>query len=65
MLGEEAPTPNPVAARIESIYSSGSTETYAYPQYKVAWVQTEAESVEAVKRSNVPTFQRLQITKDL
>lgn len=54
-----------VTQRVESIYSSGSTETYAYPQYKVAWVQTEAESVEAVKRSNVPTFQRLQITKDL
>ncbi|MBW7886630.1 MAG: sucrase ferredoxin [Caldilineaceae bacterium] len=27
--------------RVESIYSSGSAETYAYPQYEVAWLQAE------------------------
>ncbi len=54
-----------VTERIESIYSSGSAETYAYPQYEVAWVQTEAESVEALERFNALTLQRLQTTKDL
>jgi len=33
---------------VESIYSSSSDETYAYPQYAVAWMETESGTLEVL-----------------